>query len=189
MKKGRNYYLSAEELQLVQKAMHHDKRPEVRQKAQVLYLLHQGKRPTDLAAMMAVDRTTIYAWHDAWLAGGVDGLVRREGSGRRCKATPAYEQLLQTVLETEPSERGYAFSLWTLDRLRQHLFEETGILLSARTLSNTLKRLDYVYRRPKHDLTYLHNPQIMAQAEAHLDALKKRRAKVPASSSLWTRQP
>lgn len=185
MKTRRNYTLTNEELLVVQAAIGHDKRPEVRQKAQAIHLLHLGHRPTEVAAMMAVDRTTIYDWHEAWVVGGIDGLVRREGSGRRCKATPEYEQLLQEALETAPAELGYAFALWTLDRLRQHLFQKTGILLSARTLGNTLKRLDYVYRRPKHDFKHLHDPQVMAQATAHLEELKKKPGKVPSSSSLW----
>ena len=188
MQTKRNYQLSDEEQQVIQRAMRHDKRPEVRRKAQAIYLLHQGHPVTEVARMVAVSRQTIYVWHDYWLAGGVEGMVRREGSGRRYKASPTYERLLEKTLATDPAELGYEFTVWTLDRLIQYLFEKTGILLSDRTMSNTLNRLGYVYRRPKRDLTHLQDPEAVAQAMVQLDELKKGGHPVPSSSSLWTKQ-
>lgn len=188
MWKKRNFQLSDEELKAIEQAMHHDKRPEVRQKAQAIHLLHLGEKTAHVANMMAVSRTALYKWHDAWLANGIDGLARKKGSGRRRKATPEYEQLLEETLVINPSDLGYDFTIWTVDRLREHLSEKTGILLSDRTLYTTLKRLGYAYRRPKHDLTYLHDPEVMERAEAHLNALKKKPLKEPLSSSLWTKQ-
>lgn len=188
MWKKRNYQLTDEEVEIIERAMLHDKRPEARQKAQAIHLLHLGQKVTSVAEMMAVTRTTIYEWHDAWLANGIDGLVRKKGSGRRFKASPAYEQLLEETVDTDPAELGYEFTVWTVDRLCQHMLEKTGILLSGRTLTNTLRRLDYVYRRPKRDLSYLHDPEVMAQAEEHLEMLKKRPESKPLSSSLWMKQ-
>ena len=188
MWKKRNYQLTDVELKEIEQTMRHDKRPEVRQKAQALHLLHLGQPVAHVARMMAVARLTIYKWHDAWLLDGIDGLARRKGSGRRRKATPEYEQLLETTLDTDPAELGYDFTVWTVDRLCEYLFEKTGIELSDRTLNNTLKRMGYVYRRPKSDLTYLHDPEVMKQAEIQLEALKKKPMKGPASSSLWTKQ-
>jgi len=188
MQKKRNYQLTDVELKDVEKAMRHDKRPEVRQKAQALHLLHLGQPVAHVARMMAVSRKTIYKWHDAWLADGIDGLARREGSGRRRKATPEYERLLEKTLETDPTELGYEFTVWTVDRLCEYLDDETGIRLSDRTLTNTLKRLGYVYRRPKSDLTHLHDPKVMEMAELHLETLKKKPKTGSLSSSLWTKR-
>jgi len=188
MKTKRNYRLSDEEQQVIQRTMRHDKRPEVRRKAQAIHLLHRGHPVTEVAKMVAVTRQTIYLWHDAWLAGGVEGMVRREGSGRLYKASPTYEHLLEKALATDPAELGYEFTVWTLDRLIQYLYEKTGILLSDRTMSNTLNRLGYVYRRPKRDLTHLHDPEVMEQAMAQLNELKKGGPPEPLSSSLWTKR-
>lgn len=189
MQEKRDFHLTDEELKLVEKAMHHDKRPEVRPKAQALHLLHQEYSVTQVAKMMAVSRLTIYKWHDAWLEQGIEGLARQKGSGRRRKATPEYERLLEKTLETAPSELGYDFTVWTVDRLGEYMFEKTGIELSDRTLNNTIKRLGYVYRRPKRDLSYLHDPEDMQRAEAELEVLKKRPKQESSGSSLWTKQP
>jgi transposase len=70
MKAKQNYQLTDEEQQTIQRAMRHDKRPEVRRKAQAIHLLHQGHLVTEVARMVAVTRQTIYVWHYAWLAGG-----------------------------------------------------------------------------------------------------------------------
>jgi transposase len=126
MKTRRAYQLSDNDRQIIQQALRHDKRPEVRCKAQAMHLLHQGHPVTEVAKMVAVTRQTIYTWHDAWLVGGVEGMVRQEGSGRRYKVSPTYERLLQEALATEPAELGYEFAVWTLDRLMQYLYEKTG---------------------------------------------------------------
>jgi transposase len=188
MKTKRDYQLCDEDQHIIQRAMRHDRRPEVRRKAQAIHLLHQGHPVTKVAKMVAVARQTVYTWHDGWLVGGIEGMVRREGSGRRYKASPTYERLLEAALATEPAELGYEFTVWTLDRLLQHLYKKTGIRISDRTMSNTLKRLGYVYRRPKRDLSHLQDPEVMARAMTQLEQLKKRHQPGPLSSSLWTKR-
>ncbi len=50
-------------------------------------------------------------------------------TGRPAKATEAYCQKLEEILEKEPAEYGYQFAVWSADRLWTHLENETGILL------------------------------------------------------------
>lgn len=188
MSTRRDYTLDEEQLSSIQQAMNHDRRPVVRRRAQAIYLLHTGHKPKAVAEMVAVERRTVYYWHDAWLSEGVEGLARKPGSGRKPKATPAYCRLLEETLDKEPSELGYDFTVWTIDRLRSYLAQETNIELSARAFSDLLKRLDYVYRRPKHDLKHLQDPEVIAQAEKQLEAFKKSPSTAILSSSLWTKR-
>jgi transposase len=138
---------------------------------------------------MAVEPTTIYQWYHRWRAEGVGGLVNRAKSGRPRKATEAYSKALAETLESDPAELGYEFSIWTVDRLRAHLYQKTGVNLSASRFRVLLKRAGYSYRRPKHDLTDLQDPQAREAAKEIITWLKKTPSKGPSSFSLWTKQP
>lgn len=59
------------------------------------------------------------------------------------------------MIEQDPQELGYAFSIWTAGRLRIHMQKETGIELGQTQFRALLQENDFVYRRPKHDLTNL----------------------------------
>ena len=48
-----------------------------------LILSGQGKTVRELAGFFEVSRITIYAWFDAWEAGGITGLMNRPGQGRK----------------------------------------------------------------------------------------------------------
>jgi len=97
----RNYTLTETELAAIEQAMHHDQRVEVQRQAQVIHLLHLGNKSGKVAQITAISNRTVYEWHDMWRHGGIEGLTQREGSGRRRKATPEYEAILEDVLEIE----------------------------------------------------------------------------------------
>jgi hypothetical protein len=54
-------------------------------------------------------------------------------------------------------------------------------------MGELLKQHGYVLRRPKHDLRHRQDPVARDQAQATLEALKKRQAQTISSSSLWTK--
>jgi putative transposase len=189
MPKHLDFKLGEEELEVIAQAIKHDKRLEVRQRAIGLRMLHEGQSPKAIAATMSVSQPTVYDWHHRWQAGGLEGLANRPKSGRPRKATVAYVELLEQVTEQDPQELGYAFTIWTADRLRLHMQSETGILLSQTQFRLLLKENDFVYRRPKHDLTDLQDPQAREAAEEWLQELKKAPKQARSTFSLWTKAP
>jgi len=52
-----------------------------------------------------------------------------------------------------------------------------------------LKENNFVYRRPKHALTDLQDPQAREAAEEWLEELKKAPKQKRSTSSLWTKAP
>ncbi len=184
-----DYRLNDEELKTIRQAMNHAPEPEVRQRATAIHLLHQEHRPEEVADMMAVSMGCIYSWHRRWRAEGLVGLKNRPKSGRPAKAGQNYCQMLEELLANEPSDYGYAFAFWTVDRLREHLRQETGTRLSNRRFRALMKKLDYVYRRPKHDLTDLQDAEAVEQAKTLLEWVKKPVSTGHSNSSLWTKLP
>ena len=168
MPKKITFQLTEEDLREIVKAIKHDKRPEVRQRAMGLRLLHEGKPPKEVAEFLSVSQPTVYDWHHRWHRQGVEGLANRPKTGRPVKANQSYVELLEQVVERDPQDLGYAFSIWTTERLRLHLKAKTGIELKPTQFRALLKENDFVYRRPKHDLTNLQDATARQAAEEWL---------------------
>jgi transposase len=181
--------LSEAELQEIEEAIASHAEVEVVKRALALRLLHQGQRPQAVAAMLVVNLSTVYNWCRGWAAEGLEGLVNRPQSGRPGKADEEYCRLLETRLETDPSRYDYSFTIWTADRLRAHLEEQTGIRLSRGRFALLMEDLGYVYRRPQRDLAAKPDQKAKQQATELLDELKRGRKGVISSFSLWTKPP
>jgi len=187
MPKALEFTLSKEDLNEVVQSINHHRRPEVRQRAMGLRLLHEGHKPIEVAKLMAVSMPTVYSWHHRFESAGIEGLANRPKSGRKPKATADYLALLEELLEQDPQDLGYVFTFWTADRLRLHLEKQTGISLSANRFRALLKANGYVYRRPKHDLKSLQDPEARQKAEIWLEELKKVPKQKRSIYSLWTK--
>lgn len=184
-----DFTLSDEQRAEVEQAINHSPVPEVRQRAIAIRLLHLGHQPEAVAEMMAVAPSTIWNWHRRYRAEGLSGLAHRAKSGRPNKADANYLAEVESALATDPRDLGYAFSVWTINKLRKHLEKQTGILLSYTRFRALLSRHDYVYRQPKHDLSDLQDETAKAAAKELLDWLKKSPSPTtPSSSSLWTKR-
>lgn len=187
-----NFTLNAEQVEIIREAMNASPHPEVRQRATAIHLLHLGHSPEAVAAMLAVGTSTIWTWHRRWRREGLKGLVNQTRSGRPTKASEAYLRQLDVVIEQDPAELGLSFALWTINRLRLYLAEQTGILLSYTRFRALLSRQHYVWREPKHDLSALQDKDAQAVAREALEWLKKTPRFIPSrlsNSSLWTKQP
>lgn len=183
-----DFTLNETEIEVIQWGMHHSPKAEVRQRSTALHMLHLGQSVAEVSDLLAVKQGTIYNWHHRWREGGLAGLANKAKSGRPKNADHSYCQLLEELLEHDPVHYGYAFGMWTVDRLREHLGQETGISLSNRRFRALLKDLGFVFRRPKHDLTSLQDAQEKEQAKHLLDWLKKDVSEASSNYSLWTKQ-
>jgi putative transposase len=189
MAKRLDFTLTENDLKMLAKGINKDKRPEVRQRAMGLRLLHEGQKPKEVAKLRSVSQPTVYDWYHRWQENGLEGLANKPKSGRKRKADENYVSCLKQVIEQDPQELGYSFTIWTVKRLRLHLEKETNILLGKTQFKELLKENDFVYRRPKHDLTELQDATARQKAEEWLDELKKMPKPVKLTSSLWMKAP
>lgn len=108
-----------------------------------------------MAQVVLVTANTIYDWHRRWREQGLAGLRERQRTGRPGKADSAYIAQLEHLLTTDPAALGLPFTIWTIQRLRLYLAEQTDILLSNTRFRSLLSRLGYRWKQPKHDLSHL----------------------------------
>ena len=187
-----NFHLNDDQLAEIEQAINQSVHPEVRQRAIAIRLLHLGQKPEAVAQVVMVSANTVWTWHRRYRQGGLSALQDRPRSGRPSKADGAYVSRLEQLLETDPRTLGLPFTIWTINRLRLYLAEQTHILLSYSRFRALLSKLNYRWKQPKHDLTHLQDQDAQATTRAILDWLKKTSPSTPPpkpSSSLWTKQP
>lgn len=186
MSRKNKHQLSETEVEQVREAMH-SPMAKVAKRATVLYSLHLGYAPSELAEMHAMDVGSIYNYYHRFKREGLGGLPDKPRAGRPRKADAQYQQILAQTLQTEPQALGFGFGIWTLPRLGEYMAQKTGIALSRKHLGRVLEEMGYVYRRPKKDLRHLADPALREEFEQRLDAVKKALPQVKLSYSLWTK--
>ena len=192
MSKRLNYQLTEAELGELEQAINSSPYPEVRQRAIAICLLHLGQRPEQVAQVVMVTSNTIYAWHKRWRKQGLAGLRDGHRTGRPTKADAAYLDALARVLELDPRTLGLPFTIWTLNRLRLYLAEQTGILLSYTRFRALMSWQGYRWKAPKHDLSQLQDrpaQETAAQVMAWLKKTSPLTLSLTPNSSLWTKPP
>jgi len=188
MPKKINYTLTTESVQELQKAIQSSEYPEVRRRALAIRQLHLGKKPKEVAAMFLVSAATINNWWHRYQLLEVAGLANEIKHIPKRKVTPAYLAKIEEALAQEPESLGYAYPIWTLETLRDHLHKETGINISTKWLGIVLQQNGYVFRRPKHTLSNKQDPEAKKQAEEAIELLKKRALTEQSAFSLWTKR-
>lgn len=191
MSRNINYSLTEEQLAEIEQAINGSPYPEVRQRAIAMRLLHLGQSTQQVAQVVLVTSNTIYAWHKRWREQGIIGLRDGHRTGRPAKADQAYLKELERVLEIDPRTLGLPFTIWTINRLRLYLAEQTEILLSYTRFRALLSREGYRWKEPKHDLSHLQDRPAQETTAQIMEWLKKTSRLTPSptpNSSLWMKR-
>lgn len=121
----------------------------VSERIHYVLLFSRGHTPEQIAVLYEVDERTIRDWLERFRQHGAEGLDDRPRSGRPRLATVAAQTEAGRALGTSPQESGAERTLWTRRLLQRHLMERVGCDLSLPTLARLIKRLGFVWRRPK----------------------------------------
>lgn len=147
----------------------------VLRRAQIIRMSAQGQTSGQIATLWNISPLTVVRIIKRFNAEGLTALPDKPRTGRPRKATNRYVEMLKGLVLKSPRDLGYPFSSWTLDRLREHLAKVTGVILNPLYLSRLMGKHGIVYRRPKHVMAHLRNPQDYNEKKAVLDFLKKTR--------------
>jgi transposase len=125
-------------------------------RAQGLLWLDQGEHPIAVAQRLGVTRESVYAWprrlqHQS-ARSLAEKLREQPRSGRPREKRQAVQELVQQVMDTQPSQYGYQAEGWTAALLRHHLKATQGIEVSIATVRRCLKGLGYRWKRPRYVL-------------------------------------
>jgi len=112
-----------------------------------------GRPATEIARILGVTRQSVYHWVEASTeALDPTALEDAEGRGRPPLLDEDHEHLLEALLARSPQDLGYPNTSWTVPLLREALAIAAELRVSEDTLRRALRRLDYVWKRPRYDL-------------------------------------
>ena len=114
--------------------------PRLREHALILLLQNDGKTYEEIANFIGCGYRTVAYWCVHGDPDNLDSLRDKREQGNYRKATEEYIELLQKVVEKNPSDFGYEFGRWTGERLSTYLLEQTGIKLSSKQISRILQK-------------------------------------------------
>jgi transposase len=113
----------------------------------------QGRPAADIARMLGVTRQSVYSWAELYTQDPDPAMLgERPGRGRPPLLDEDHEHLLEVLLYGSPQDFGLVPVNWTASLLCQAMELATGQAVSERTLRRVLRRLDYVWKRPRYDL-------------------------------------
>jgi transposase len=141
-------------------------------RAQALLELDDEGDVATVAQRQGVGRSTVYDWVHRFVERRAEPVAERledrGRSGRPAHKRRAAKDLVESVIDTDPGELGYRYTVWMTPLLRHHLKKERGIELSQKTVGRALRELDYRHKRPRHALA--RRSQHWRQAKGGLNA-------------------
>lgn len=142
----------------------------------------------DISHRLGKHPSTVQRWLHDYRRFRLRGLKLGKSPGRPRSIDADGEECLRQAVLTPPRELGYPFSRWTLVTLAGHLRRELHVQIAPCSLSRTLHRLGFTYKRPKLCLRHRQSRRAVRQAKKARDAALKKGLVTPSdmSSSLKT---
>jgi transposase len=140
----------------------------VSERIHFVLLSAQGYTPPEIGELMGYHAASVRMWLKAYHAGGVAALADAPRSGRP-RSDPHLDDVVETQVGQPPIIFGYLQSIWTVAMLASHI-AQFGIRVSASTVRRALKRLRFIWHRPKLAPARRRDPQREAK-EARLWAI------------------
>ena len=157
-------------------------------RGQVVLMSAGGKSVREIRQVTGFQPATITKWRKRYVAEGAEGLYDRLRPGGKPKVTPVYLNQLRRTVMRSPRKMGYAFTVWTGERLAEFLAMKTGIRITGDWVLELLKhQLNFSHQRPKHTLKGKRDEKKYRLATKELETLKKGLSWPIAGSSCGTK--
>ena len=125
-------------------------------RAQAVLWLAEGLSAEQVAETFQVSRQTVYNWANRFLRRDDLDLRARlldaPRPGRPPSIAEVIDPLIEAALARDPRELGYHATVWTAELLQHDLEHSHGIKASVKSISAAIARLDFRWKRPRHEL-------------------------------------
>jgi transposase len=140
--------LSSEERNTLLKACRNGTNVQISRRAHIVLLLDQGRSYREIAEWMFASNDLIAACVRGYRDGGVPAVLQCENPAET--AFPLWLiRIAQWLMTKTPQDFGYFRSRWSCDMLAEVLAWETGERICGETVRRGLRRMDFVWRRPR----------------------------------------
>jgi transposase len=129
----------------------------------VRQIREEGAHPDDVAAVLGLNRSTVYGWLAKYREGGEVALRARPVPGRPPKLSGSQiARLYELIVGRDPRQLSFAFALWTREMVRQVIRREFGVALSVVSVGRLLRTMGLSPQRPLYR-AYQQNPEAVAR--------------------------
>jgi transposase len=125
-------------------------------RAQAVLWLAEGVSAEQVAETFQVSRQTVYNWANRFLRReGLDlraRLLDAPRPGRPPSLAEVIDPLIEAAFAGDPRASGYHATVWTAGLLQHHLEQVHRIRASVKSISAAIARLEFRWKRPRHEL-------------------------------------
>ena len=129
-------------------AAHRDKASRVALRIQGIMLSLQKRTTGEIAGMLHVDRTSVYAWVRNWNEFGEDGLKEGHRCGRPSQLDESQRERLYDLVDSGPVAYGLNTGVWTSPMVMEIISQEFGVDYHQGHVRKVLKTLGFSVQRP-----------------------------------------
>jgi len=145
--------LSVRQRRQLEKQLRHARDARLYRRTLAVLEYDRGRSVTGIARTLHVSRPSVYRWVERYReSSDPESLRDDERSGRPACWTEQCAEWLQSLLKRSPAELGYFAANWNIPLLRDPLQTCLGEKFSDHTIRRALRRLDYVWKRPRYVL-------------------------------------
>lgn len=128
-------------------------------RAQVIELAQEGKPVSEIASLTGYSEEGVRLLKHRWNERREHALRDAPRSGRPPRWDAEYRRRLGEVVHRSPQQYGYAFQVWTIARLAEHMAAVTGVRVSPDRLRRILHELGLSWRATAHPKRAPVNPE------------------------------
>ncbi|MCI0562173.1 MAG: IS630 family transposase [Nitrososphaera sp.] len=111
--------------------------------------VERGLAVGQVADTFGIDRTTLFRWMARYGDGGLNGLARRQVSGRPRLLDDLDKKALWEIVLKPATAFGFETDLWTIGRLHRVVQEEYATTISHDTIWRRLRDAGLTYQKPE----------------------------------------
>jgi len=147
-------------------------------------MIEAGAGDQEIAKRFRVSRMSVNRWRRALAAGGREALASKGAGGAKCKLTAAQVAELEAVLDAGPAACGYTDQCWTLARVADQVWRQSGVEYTLAGMDVLLHRLGWSVQVPARRAAERDEDKIARWREGTWPVIKaRRRTWAPGSAS------
>ena len=144
-----------------------------KQRLKAAALFKKGVSQSEVARRFKVSAPSVFAWHKAYLQGGVSALKSKGRTGFQSTLTEDKRKLFKKAILRGPIANGYETNLWTLPRLAAVMKEEIGISFGETWIWKIVRELGFTPQKPQVKAKERNSAAIAKWKSKQLPGLKK----------------
>lgn len=135
-------------LKRLRREAHADKEPRVALRIQGIMLSLEKRSTVEIARLLKVHRSRVYAWINAWNEYREEGLLEGHRSGRPSMLNEEEKERLEDIVDSGPVAYGFHTGVWTSPMIAQVIQEEFDVHYHPGHVRKLLKQMGFSVQRP-----------------------------------------